>query len=386
MRKQDRTVKKHNVFLISLTTLFAVSLACSLFTGPSAVPPESSTNPTSNSPIPPTSIGSSTATINGVPSNQTGSTEAFSKFFPIPTDTEIDPENVNEGDPDRGSFTLRSTAALDGLVDFYKTTLPTEGWTYRYTDANDLGGVTQFWKKDNSYISLQFGYDKNEVVVEITYNRIAADALEKLPEDFPVPDKAELTNALDTSWDFYIDQDFGTVTAFYTKASAGWAPCSGGSSGEGDDGGGRKFPPGVTPMPSPTRDSRPAESYCGVLPSQHQVDLYIRPHGDSTLMHVYLTSLNVSEAGLAADIPIYPGATIQSVKPGNVTFQTGTSLETVKNFYVEKLTAAGWTRGDFFESAEISQVTWKKGNQSITISITSMGANDCLVTIEVEGS
>jgi len=376
MRTLNRTVKKQNDFLFSLTALFAASLACSLFTGPSAVPPASST-------VPPTSMASSTATIDEVAKTQkTSYPDAFSKFFPIPADAEFDPERVNEGDPDRGSFTLRSTAALGGLVDFYRTTLPTEGWTYRYTDANDIGGVTQFWKKDNLYISLQFGYEENDVVVEITYSRIAADALEKLPEDFPLSDKAELTNALDTSWDFYIDQDFGTVTAFYTKASAGWAPCSGGSFGEGDDGGGRNFPPGVTPMPSPTRDPRPVESYCGVLPSQHQVDLYIRPHGDATLLHIYLTSLNLSEAGLPADVPLYPGAVIQSVKPGEVNFQTGTDLETVKNFYVEKLTAAGWTPGDFSESKGISMKDWKKGNQTVTINIISIVANECLVTIE----
>jgi len=376
MRTLNRTVKKQNDFLFSFTALFAASLACSLFTGPSAVPPASST-------VPPTSMASSTATIDEVANTQkTSYPDAFSKFFPIPADAEFDPERVNEGDPDRGSFTLRSTAALGGLVDFYKTTLPTEGWTYRYTDANDIGGVTQFWKKDNLYISLQFGYEENDVVVEITYSRIAADALEKLPEDFPLSDKAELTNALDTSWDFYIDQDFGTVTAFYTKASAGWAPCSGGSFGEGDDGGGRNFPPGVTPMPSPTRDPRPVESYCGVLPSQHQVDLYIRPHGDATLLHIYLTSLNLSEAGLPADVPLYPGAVIQSVKPGEVNFQTGTDLETVKNFYGEKLTAAGWTPGDFSESKGISMKDWKKGNQTVTINIISIVANECLVTIE----
>jgi hypothetical protein len=374
---KDRTMKKDIVFLLSLTALFAAMLACGLFTGPSAVPPSSSD-------IPPTFISSSTATVKEESTTQTDYPEAFSKFFPLPADAEIDPYNVDEGDPDRGSFTLRSTAAINGLMDFYKTTLPTEGWTYRYTDANDLGGVTQFWKKDNSYISLQFGYEENEVVVEIKYSRLAADALEKLPEDFPLSDKAELTNALDTSWDFYIDQDFATVTAFYTQASAGWAPCSGEMGGEGDDDGGRNFSPGVTPMPSPTRDPRPAELFCGVLPSQHQVDLLIRPHGDATLMHVYLTSLNISEAGLPADVPLYPGATIQNVKPGTVDFQTDASLETVKNFYVEKLTAAGWTPGDFSESTGISIKDWKKGNQSINVSIISIGENKCLITIVIK--
>jgi hypothetical protein len=95
-----------------------------------------------------------------------------------------------------------------------------------------------------------------------------------------------------------------------------------------------------------------------------------------------MTSLNLSEAGLPADVPLYPGATIQSVKPGTVDFQTDASLEAVKDFYVEKLTTAGWTPGDFSESAGISIKDWKKGNQSINVSIISIVENECLVTIE----
>jgi hypothetical protein len=273
------------------------------------------------------------------------------------------------------------------LVDFYKTTLPTQEWTFRYSDANTIGGVTQFWKKDNLYLSLQFGYEKSGAVVKIKYQRVAADALEKLPEDFPVPGKAELTNALDTTWDFFVDQEYAAVIAFYTKASAGWAPCSEGDAGEGDDGGGSTFPPGASPMPSPTRDSRPAKTYCWILPSQNQVELYILPHGAATLLHVYLTSLNPSDSGLPAEIPIYPGATIQSAEPGTVTFQAGASLETVKIFYEEKLQAAGWTSsGQPFESEGTIMMNWKKGTQTVMIVITALGANDCLVMIAYEGS
>jgi hypothetical protein len=117
------------------------------------------------------------------------------------------------------------------------------------------------------------------------------------------------------------------------------------------------------------------------------VDLYILPHGDATLLHVYLTSLNPSDSGLPADIPIYPGATIQSAAPGTVTFQAGASFETVKNFYLEKLTAAGWTPdGQPFESTGTIIMNWKKGSQSAMITITSIGTNECFVIISHEGS
>ncbi len=386
MNPQTRTVAKKTAFILWITALFIFSMACSLGAGQSDAP--SSGKSTAQS----TSASKSSATAHGAEDAQTESgeapAEALSKSFPLPAGAEIDPESVSGGDPGRGSFTLRSNAPLSQLVDFYKSALPSQGWIDRYTDANVFGGVTQFWKKESMYLSLQFGYEAAGAVVKIKYQSVAADALEKLPADFPVPGKAELTNAIDTTWDFYVDQEYAAVTAFYTKASADWAPCSGyGSEGEGDDGGGPSFPPGVTPMPSPTRDSRISKSLCWVLPSQNQVELYIRPHGDATLLHVYVTSLNPSDSGLPADIPIYPGATIQSAEPGSVTFKAGAGFEVVKAFYKEKLAATGWILdGQPIESEGSIIMNWEKGSQSVMIMIIAIGANDCLVIISYEES
>ncbi len=386
MNPQTRTIPKKNAFIFWIMALFIFSLACSLTAGQSDAP--SAGKSTAQS----ASSSKSTATAHGAEGAQTESgkapAEALSKSFPIPQGAEIDPESISEADPGRGSFTLRSNIPLSKLVDFYATALTDQGWISRYTDPNEFGGVTQFWKKEEVYLSLQFGYDAAGAVAKIKYQTVAADAMQNLPADFPVPDKSELTNASDTTWDFYVDQEHAAVIAFYAKASADWAPCSGyGNEGEGDDGGGPNFPPGVTPMPSPTRDSRPAKSYCWVLPSQNQVELYIRPHGDATLLHVYVTSLNPSDSGLPADIPIYPGAAIQSAEPGMVTFQAGANLEKVKAFYEQKLTAAGWALdGKPVESEGSIIMNWKKGSQSVMIMITAIGADDCLVMIAYEES
>lgn len=388
MRTQNRTSMGRRVLLLGLVALVAASLACSLAGGRSAAPPTSDANSSATAQGAPSTGPDTTGALEpGVPSSQTGATEAFSDSFPLPADTAIDSESVSEDDLGRGSLTLRSTAALDGLVDFYESALPPQGWTYRYADANYLGGVTQYWKKEGFYLILQFGYDKTGAVVTARYQRVAADALEKLPKDLPIPETVELTNASHTSWDLYIDQDYAAVIAFYAEASAGWAECPafGEMSGEGD--GGPAFPPGASPMPAPTRDARLPKSYCWILPSQNQVELTIAPHADATLLHISLTSLNVSESGLPADVPIYPGATIQSATPGMVTFQAGAGLETVKVYYEKELKAAGWaSEGQTIESAEASLVNWKKGNQSIIITLSAMGANDSVVTILFEGS
>jgi hypothetical protein len=388
MRTQHQPLMGKKAFVLLLVALVAASLACSLVGGRSAAQPTSDANSSATTQgVPTTGTDTTGALEPGVPSNQTGATEAFWDSFPLPADTVIDSESVSEDDPDRGSFALRSTAALDGLVDFYKAALPPQGWTYRYTDANYLGGVTQYWKKEGSYLLLQFGYDKAGAVVTARYQRVAADALEKLPRDLPIPDNVELTNTSHTSWDSYVDQDYAAVVAFYTHASTGWARCPafGEMSGEGD--GGPGFPPGASPMPAPTQDSRPMKAYCWILPSQNQVELTITPHGAATLLHISLTSLNVSESGLPADVPIYPGATIQSATPGMVTFQAGASLEKVRAYYEKDLKAAGWTsEGQPFESAGMILVNWKKGSQSIMITISAMGADDCAVAIASEGS
>jgi hypothetical protein len=384
MGTQHRTLTGKKAILVWLVALVAASLACSLVGGRSDAPSDSDATQAA----PSAQSASTHAPGAEVPSDETGATEVLSDAFPLAPDTSIDPESVSEAHPGRGSFVLRSTAALDGVVGFYEATLPAQGWTHRYTDANTIGGVTQFWKKGNSYLSLQFGYDTVGAVARIKYQSAAAEALGALPADLAIPDRAELTNSRNTTWDFFVDQDHAAVIAFYTQASAGWAPCSGVSAGEGEgDDGGPRFPPGATPMPTPTRDSRPAKELCGVLPSQNQVELYIVPHGEATLLHVYITSLNPSDAGLPAELPIYPGATIQSVDPGDVMFQAGVGSDAVNGFYEEKLTAAGWTPdGQPTESEGLVMMNWKKGNESAMIVITARGANDCLVMITYEGA
>lgn len=375
MRTQNRPMIKLNTYRIGVIALLAGSLACSLGTSLSATP--------SNS------VAPSYVMTEEVPSTQTNPEEVLSKSFPLPVDTTIDPKTISENDPASGLFTLRSTAGLSTLVDFYTTTLPNQAWTYRYTDANYLGGVTQFWKKDNLYLSLQFGYDNEGVVVKIRYDRLAADALGKLPKDFPIPGKAELTNTSTTTWDFTVNQDYAAVVAFYAKASSGWVQGTGFGYSQGDCGGdcgGPTYPPGASPMPFPTQDSRQVESYSWILPSQNQVDLSITPHGAGALLHISVTSLNASDSGLPAGISIYPGAKIQNATSGMVTFQAGASQDTVKKYYEDQLTAAGWTsNGQPFVSAGTILENWNMGNQTISITLSAVGANDCLVMIVVGG-
>jgi hypothetical protein len=384
INKRNRIMRKRPEFLLSMIAIVVLTMACGLGGGKSANPlTEPSTPPASSSDASP-SIAE-TAPENGeAPQNQEATGGSLSESFPLPEDTTIKADSINEADPDQGSFELDSTAALSDLVDFYESKLPDQGWTYRYTDSNYLGGVTQFWKNDDLYLSVQFGYDQDEEIVRIEYDRVAPDATVHLPEDFPLPEKAEITNAGDTSWDFYVDQDYSAMNSFYIQASSGWSKCSGFSgsvAAEGDNGGPR-FPQGVTPMPAPTPDSRPWKNYCWVLPDKNQVDLTIAPHGDATLLFVDVTSLNASDSGLPPEFQVYPGATVQNASPGMVMFQANASLDKVGAFYQDSLKAAGWTsNGEPFSSSGATVINWQKGTQTVIITISEMGNDSSLVLI-----
>jgi hypothetical protein len=196
---------------------------------------------------------------------------SVAESFPIAPDSQMDPNSSGSQDPQdkNGNITIHSTAAPDVAVTFYETELPQQGWTLRYSDSNYMCGVTQYWKKDNIYMRLDFIYEETGLSIKGQYTRVDPQAIQELPKDFLLPEEDELIDASDTSWEFYILQDYIAIIDFYTQklADLNWQPDTAqGSLGPveascGDDsgcsGGGREVcPPGVIPMPTPTLDSR----------------------------------------------------------------------------------------------------------------------------------
>ena len=132
---------------------------------------------------------------------QGGSQTDIQATFPVAPDSQMkSPDNYDPTDPS-GSFTILSQANIDTLVKYYADELPTQGWTSRYTDANFTGGVTQYWKKDNVYLSMEFGYEEGQVTIHCQFNRVDPQAAQKLPKDFPLPGQFEMVEAEETSWE-----------------------------------------------------------------------------------------------------------------------------------------------------------------------------------------
>lgn len=373
-------MKLRLLIMILIAILFTIG-ACSLSSG---VGPATSQNATSqvgsNQPAavtqPPPSSG------NG----QAGSQTDVQKSFPLAPDSHIVSPDYSEPDDHSGGFTINSQSATDEVVRFYTTELPKQGWTFRYTDSNYTCGVTQYWKKDNIFLRLDFIYEETGLSIKAQYTRVDPQAIHKLPEGFPLPATAELIDASDISWNFYILQDYLAVYEFYVQklAALKWQPGIPPGSVEascGDDSGcsgnGNKIcPAGAIPMPTPTIDSRQTKYLVYTMPDGNEINLTIRSHQDATILQVDLTLNSVGSAGLPKDVPIYPGAVVGLILPGIATFEVHADLTTIKNFYEEQLKAAGWTPdGNAVEVSGTYLQNWKKDGQSLSISVSSSGQN-----------
>ena len=229
----------------------------------------------------------------------------------------MNPENsVDPNDPS-GSFSIQSQSTMDAVLTYYKNGLPKDGWVFRYSDPNFTGGVTQYWKMNDVYLSADFGYQDGQLTVQVQYDRVEPQEVAKLPQGFPMPPQAEMVKAEDTEWDFYIPQDFAAVTKFYQQVTAaGWQsiPVTSGGGAEGGCGGdcggsglGYKLPQGATPMPTPTLDARSETNLSFTTPDGNEIDLTIIPRQNETILEVTETLKNLASAGLPSDVPITPG-------------------------------------------------------------------------------
>ena len=389
--------RKH--LIIILIALFVLVGACILPVGSSQkVPQNSNPQPQTSTPQNPVNSTSqpelATQTPTFVGTGQSASQTTVQKSFPLAPNSQFDENSISseETNDKSGYFTINSQAAIDSLVNFYSSELPKQGWTFRYFDANNSGGVTQYWKKDNTYLSLDFGFfGEGHLSIRCAYQRVDSTAAQTLPKDFPLPEQAELVEAQPTSWQIYVHQNYTDVTDFYTQklSSLNWiitpSPGYGEGSCGGDDCGGVSptYPAGVTPMPTSTLDTRQSNELKFTMPDGNEIQLKIIPHQDGTILYIDETLKNLNSAGLPEDLPIYPGAVPQIINPGTATFQIAADITAIKKYYEEQLKAAGWTPdGAPYESSGTYLLNWKKGGQSITISMITMDQNSSMLVID----
>jgi len=386
---------RKNLVIFFVAILFLAG-ACSYSSQATQAIPQPSNTPGSPSQpataTPPPLGGNGQISTQPPVSGNTGTSESkpdIQGSFPLPPDSQVtSPDSSDPSDPN-GSFTIQSQSSPDEVVKFYADKLPAQGWTLRYTDANFSGGATQYWKKGNLYLTVNIGFEDSRLAIKCQYELVETQAAQKLPKDFPLPPQAEMVSAQNTSWEFYIPQDYAAVSSFYTQQMAAlkWKQVlgtgTGGNGGQGscggaDCGGNTNFPAGA--LPTATIDPRSEKDLSFRMPDGNVVDLAITPHTEGTNLYVNLTLNNIASAGLPQDVPIYPGAVVQMIDSGSVEFQINADMKRIENYYYGKLTAAGWVPvGSGMEQSGSFMQDWIKGSQKITITLIASDTSTMLM-------
>jgi len=315
--------------------------------------------------------------------------------FPLAPDTQFDPGNGGSEEVESsGAFLLHSKATIETVNQFYQSALSRQGWQLRYIDANYRGGVTQYWKQDMLYMSVDFAYDNTGLAIQDQWHLVEIEYVQMLPENLPLPDRAEFVDATDTTWEVYIPQGMKAVTEYYQQKAVAlkWKPGSVLGMTEAicvDDCVNQPapaYPLGVTPMPTATLDPRQPQTLFYIMTDGNEISLEFHPHQDSTILNITLTLKNVESAGLPKELPIYPGATGMVIAPGMVRFTVPSDLKTTVQFYIHALTAAGWipSAGYSLDTPQLYFQEWAKGEQSLRLNISSPESSSQLSTVSIQ--
>ncbi len=83
---------------------------------------------------------------------------------------------------------------------------------------------------------------------------------------------------------------------------------------------------------------------------------------------------DASQPLLPDDLPEYPGATVVTRMDNFIMLNISAGAETVKEFYVEALTAAGWKLEQDVQSAGMTMLRWSRDGQSLMLNLLPQGS------------
>jgi hypothetical protein len=305
--------------------------------------------------------------------------------FPLAPDTQWDAGNGGSEEAENsGAFSLHSKATIEVLDQFYQAALASQGWTLRYSEANHGGGLSQYWKQDMLYMSLDFVYERSGLAIQVKWHQVDQEYLQMMPKTIPLPDGAEIVYATDSTWEFYIPLEITVASEYYQQKAAmlNWKPgsvpegtelvCSGDCLNQAVP----YYPPGITPVPTSTPDPRQAQVFFYTMVSGDEILLELQPQGEATLLNIIVTLKNVASAGLPNEVPIPAEATDMVIAPEMVRFTLSWDLDTTVKFYSDALFEAGWSSfaGYSLDTPTLYFQEWDKEEQSFRLNISTADA------------
>lgn len=89
-------------------------------------------------------------------------------------------------------------------------------------------------------------------------------------------------------------------------------------------------------------------------------------------------------AGVPEDIPLYPGATDQTIMGNLIMFSSADPVEDVAEFYRNEMPGQGWTEGQESTLGNIVSQEWTKGDRKASLMISPKDEGGCTVMISIE--
>ncbi|MBC7226470.1 MAG: hypothetical protein H5T61_04475 [Thermoflexales bacterium] len=88
--------------------------------------------------------------------------------------------------------------------------------------------------------------------------------------------------------------------------------------------------------------------------------------------------------GAPEDIPIYPGATDQTIMGTLIMFSSADPVEDVAEFYRNEMPGQGWTAGEESTLGNVVMQEWTKGDRKASLMISPKDEGGCTVMISIE--
>ncbi|MGQ9717970.1 MAG: hypothetical protein ACUVR6_09845 [Anaerolineae bacterium] len=88
--------------------------------------------------------------------------------------------------------------------------------------------------------------------------------------------------------------------------------------------------------------------------------------------------------GMPEDIPVYPGATDQSIMGNLIMFSSADPVADVAEFYRNEMPGLGWTAGEESTLGNMVTQEWTKGNRKASLMLTPKDEGGCNVMISIE--
>ncbi len=88
--------------------------------------------------------------------------------------------------------------------------------------------------------------------------------------------------------------------------------------------------------------------------------------------------------GAPEDVPLYPGATDQTIMGNLIMFSSADPVEDVAEFYRKEMPGLGWTAGEESTLGNTVIQEWTKGNRKASLMISAKDEGGCTVMITIE--